>query len=182
LLRDWHDGDLAEYARLNADPEARRYFPTVLTREASDLEAGRLRQRAIDDGVTFWPVEIPGVTEFAGFTGLLRTNFEAHFTPCVEIGWRFLPEFWGKGYASEAARLALAHGFESLGLHEIVALTTVSNQPSRKVMERLGMTRNEADDFDHPRVEAGHPLRRHVLYRLKHDDWVRQGTSPGGGA
>ena len=174
VLRDWRDSDLAEFARLNADAEARRYFPTVLTREASDLEAGRARQRAIDDGFTFWPVEIPGVTEFAGFTGLLRTSFEAHFTPCVEIGWRFLPAFWGKGYASEAARLALAYGFESLNLDEIVALTTVSNQPSRKVMERIGMTRTEEDDFDHPRIEAGHPLRRHVLYRLKRDDWLRQ--------
>jgi ribosomal-protein-alanine N-acetyltransferase len=117
-------------------------------------------------------VEIPGVTPFAGFIGLAIPSFTAHFTPCVEIGWRLAAEHWGRGYATEGARAVLTLGFESLALPEIVSFTTVENHPSRRVMERIGMSRNPADDFDHPALPEGHCLQRHVLYRIGRIDRI----------
>ena len=99
--------------------------------------------------------------------GLAVPAFEAHFTPAVEVGWRLAAEHWSRGYATEAARAALDYGFTTAGLDEIVSFTVPANSRSRAVMERLGMTHDPADDFDHPRIEPGHPLRRHVLYRKR---------------
>ncbi len=171
LLRDWHDDDLDAWAAINADPVVRQYFPSVADREQAAGEMARLRDHAEQHGFTFWAVEIPGTTHFAGMVGLLRTGWAAHFTPCVEIGWRLAVSCWGQGYATEAARLALDHGFTQLELDEVVALTAVGNLPSRAVMARIGMQHNPADDFDHPRVTAGHPLQRHVLYRINRTHW-----------
>ena len=170
IVRDWRDSDLEAYAALNADPEVRRFFPNVLNREQSEAEIGRMREHAEREGFTFWAVEVPGVAELIGFTGLLRTPYPTHFTPCVEIGWRLARAHWGKGYATEAAQLCLDWGFQQPGIEEIVALAAIGNRPSHAVMERLGMQRNPADDFDHPRLEAGHPLRPHLLYRIKRQD------------
>ena len=114
-----------------------------------------------------WAVEIPGVTPFAGFLGLGRPRFEAAFTPCVEVGWRLAAEHWGRGYATEGARAALAYGFGTLGLDEIVSFTVPGNRRSIRVMEKLGMTRDPADDFDHPVLPEGHRFRRHVLFRIR---------------
>lgn len=177
LLRDWRDSDYAPFAELNADTHARRFFSSVLTTEQSDAEADRIRAHVERTGFTFWALEIPGVTDFAGFVGLIHTGFEAHFTPCVEIGWRLLPAYWGKGFASEAAQLALQHAFEVLQLDEIVALTTYNNLPSMAVMQRIGMRRRVEDDFQHPKLSEGHPLRHHVLYRISRAHWqsLRQG-------
>ena len=116
---------------------------------------------------------LKGDGAFAGVTGLAVPRFEAPFTPCVEIGWRLAPAHWGQGYATEAARAALAFGFKTAGLEEIVSFTVPANLPSRSVMERLGMTRRPEDDFDHPALPSGHELRRHVLYRLRRADWAR---------
>jgi RimJ/RimL family protein N-acetyltransferase len=113
-----------------------------------------------------WAVEIPNVTSFAGFIGLSVPRFEAHFTPCVEIGWRLAAEYWGRGYASEGARAVLTLGFETLGLDEVVSFTAPGNLRSRRVMEKIGMLHNPADDFDHPALPVGHRLRHHVLYRM----------------
>jgi RimJ/RimL family protein N-acetyltransferase len=165
-LRPWRPEDLPRYAAMNADPRVREYFPKVLTAEESDREAARIAAHFHEHGFGFWAVEAVGVTDFAGFVGLAIPGFEAHFTPCVEIGWRLAVEHWGRGYATEAARAALDCGFQRLGLKEIVAFTVPPNRRSRRVMERLGMTWSVADDFDHPRLPPGHPLRRHVLYRV----------------
>jgi RimJ/RimL family protein N-acetyltransferase len=113
-----------------------------------------------------WAIEVPGLASFIGFSGLTWARFSAHFTPCVEVGWRLAFEHWGQGYATEASRLALRYGFETLALSEIVSFTSATNHRSRAVMERLGMRRDPADDFEYPRLPEGHPLRRHVLYRL----------------
>jgi RimJ/RimL family protein N-acetyltransferase len=83
----------------------------------------------------------------------------------VEIAWRLAAAYWNRGYATEGARSALTFGFDELGLDEILSFTVPSNLPSRRVMEKIGMTRNPADDFDHPELPEGHALRRHVLYR-----------------
>lgn len=166
VLRPWRDADLVPFASLNADPEVMRYFPAPLTRGASDDLARRLRAAMQRNGFGFWAAGLRGGAGFIGFVGISRPSFEAPFTPCVEVGWRLARSFWGHGYATEAAHAALAHGFGTLGLAEIVAFTATVNLPSRRVMDRLGMTRDMAGDFDHPALPAGHPLQRHVLYRL----------------
>ena len=164
LLRQWEGRDCPCFAELNADPVAMQFFPSTLTREESDAMVGRLRAVIEQNGWGFWCLEIDG--HCAGFTGLNLPTFDAPFMPAIEIGWRMLPRYWGRGYASEAARLALDYGFGVLSAPEIVAFTAVGNLRSRAVMDRIGMQRDVAGDFDHPRVAVGHPLRRHVLYRI----------------
>ena len=164
-LRQWQMEDREPFAALNADPKVMEFFPSLLSRAESDAFVERVGAHFAIEGFGLWALEVSG--EFAGFVGLIRPPFTAHFTPCVEIGWRLATRFWGKGHATEAAREALNFGFNQLGLREIVSLTVPANHRSRAVMERLGMHRTPADDFDHPRVAEGHPLRRHVLYRIK---------------
>lgn len=151
---------------MNADPRVTEFLPTKLTRETSDAFVTRIRAHFEQHGFGLWAVEVPGATPFAGFVGLAMPRFEAHFTPCVEIGWRLGAEHWGHGYATEGARAALAFGFDALRLEEIVSMTSPMNVRSRRVMEKIGMTYDPADDFDHPMVAEGHPLRPHVLYRI----------------
>ena len=166
-LRPWRPGDLPHFAALNADPRVMEHFPKVLTAEESGRQAAAITEHFHKHGFGFWAVEAIGVADFVGVVGLSIPTFEAHFTPCVEIGWRLGCDHWKHGYATEAARAALACGFQRLGLEEIVAFTVPANRRSIAVMPRLGMTRLPADDFDHPRLPPGHPLRRHVLYRLR---------------
>jgi len=165
LLRPWRDADLAPFAALNADPDVMEFLPDLLAREESDAFATRIRAHFDEHGYGFWAVEVVGGAPFVGFVGLGHPSFEAPFVPCVEIGWRLAREHWGHGYATEAALGALAFGFGELGLQEIVAFTVPANVRSRRVMERIGMVRDPMDDFEHPRLPVGHPLRRHVLYR-----------------
>lgn len=164
ILRHWRESDRAEFARLNADPRVMEFYPSVLSRAESDEAADRIERHFVERGFGLWAVELPAVAPFIGFVGLKVPRFEAHFTPCVEIGWRLDPAHWGFGYATEGARAALAFGFDVLKLDEIVAMAVPGNHRSLAVMERLGMTRDPADDFDNPLVEG--PLKRHVLYRL----------------
>ena len=166
LLRGWTQADAAPFQQICSDPQVMEHFPALLSREESDAFAGRIEAHFEQHGFGLWAVEIPGVTPFAGFVGLSVPSFEAHFTPCVEIGWRLASTHWGRGYVTEGARAVLAFGFQTLGLREIVSFTTPDNVRSRQVMERIGMARNPADDFDHPTRPAGHPLRRLVLYRI----------------
>ncbi|MCA9038122.1 MAG: GNAT family N-acetyltransferase [Planctomycetaceae bacterium] len=166
-LRQWRPEDRPRLAELNADPRVMEFFPSVMTAEESDAMFERIELHFRQHNFGYWAVELPGVSEFAGFVGLAVPRFEAHFTPCVEIGWRLGFGFWGKGYATEAARLALRYAFTSLNLQEVVSMTAVINQRSRRVMEKLKMIRDAVDDFDHPLVPENHRLRRHVLYRLK---------------
>jgi RimJ/RimL family protein N-acetyltransferase len=167
VLRDWRDSDLAPFAALNADPDVMRHFRGPLTRAESDAFAARIRAKLHEDGWGLWAVEVIGAEPFIGFVGLARHTFEAHFTPAVEVGWRLAKPAWGRGYAPEAARAALEFAFEELGLTEIVSMTAVGNANSRRVMDKLGMTYDPADDFDYPLLEEGHPSRRCVLYRLR---------------
>jgi RimJ/RimL family protein N-acetyltransferase len=143
-----------------------RHFPAPLEREQSDALAEHARRQIEERGWGLWAVELTQEGAFIGFVGLAVPRFEAHFTPAVEIGWRLARPWWGHGYATEAARAALAFGFDELGLEEIVSFTTVANERSRRVMERLGMTHDPADDFAHPLLAADDPVSPHVLYRL----------------
>jgi RimJ/RimL family protein N-acetyltransferase len=173
VLRQWRDDDLEPFAELNADTEVMHHFPSLLTRGESDTLAARERRMITARGWGLWAVEVIDGAPFIGFVGLSVPRFEAHFTPAVEIGWRLAQEHWGQGYATEGARSVLAFGFDELGLDEIVSFTTAANQRSQRVMERIGMTRDPADDFAHPLLEPGHPLRPHVLYRLSRATWER---------
>ncbi len=166
LLRPWRDEDRAPFAAMSADARVMQFFPAVLSRAESDAGVDNIQAHFATHGFGVWAIEVPGVAPFVGFTGLAVPRFTAAFTPCVEIAWRLAADHWGKGYATEAARLSLQYGFETLGLTEIVALAVAANLRSRAVMERLGMRHDPADDFDHPMLPAGHPLRRHVLCRI----------------
>lgn len=166
LLRGWTPADRIAFAAVNADPRVMEFLGGVLTREQSDAMVDRIEAKFQRQGFGFWAVEVPGVAPFIGMVGLSVPSFDAAFMPAVEIGWRLDAAFWGRGYASEAARAALEFGFGPAGLDEVVAFTTQGNLRSRRVMERIGMTRDPADDFDHPDVAESSPLRRHVLYRI----------------
>jgi len=167
LLRAWRDDDAAPFAAMNGDPRVMEHMPKRLTREESDLLLARIRAHIEAHGFGLWAVEVVGGAPFAGWVGLMRPKFDAHFTPCVEIGWRLSHDAWGHGYATEGARAALAFGFGALGLEEIVSFTVMANARSWRVMEKIGMRRDPRDDFDHPLLPEGHPLRRHVLYRAR---------------
>ncbi len=151
---------------MNADARVMEFFPKTLTRVESDEVADRIESNFAKHGFGLYALELRETDELIGFTGLAVPAFDAPFMPCVEIGWRLAFEHWGRGLATEAARAALQSGSEGLGLKEIVAFTVPANARARRVMEKLGMTRNPEDDFDHPQIVEGHPLRRHVLYRL----------------
>lgn len=168
-LRPWREGDVEAFAALNADPQVMEHFPAPLSAAESAAAAARIAAHFERHGFGMWVVEAAGVS-FAGVVGLMIPGFAVPFAapaPCVEVGWRLARACWGRGYATEAARASVAFGFDSLGLDEIVSFTTPGNVRSRRVMERLGMIRDPAEDFDHPGLPAGHPLRRHVLYRLR---------------
>jgi RimJ/RimL family protein N-acetyltransferase len=176
VLHPWKDSDLAPWCAMNADADVRRWFPSPATEEQALGEAGRCRDAIAQRGWGMWALEVPGVLPFAGIVGLHAPHYDAPWTPAVEIGWRLPRAAWGQGLATEAARAALGFGFIELGLRQIVAITVPGNAPSRRVMSRLGMAHDEAGDFDHPLIDAGHPLRLHVLYRLRRDAWQRLAT------
>lgn len=171
ILRQWKRSDFEPFAAMSNDPRVMEFFPKMLTRQESDNLIGIFQNRIEKQGFGFWALELKTTGEFIGFTGLSKPIFKTHFTPCVEIGWRLAFEHWGKGYATEAALESLRYGFEELALAEIVAFTAVNNVRSRHVMEKLHMTYNPKDDFNHPSLPDDHPLRAHVLYRLKQEDY-----------
>ncbi len=181
LLRGWRDADRAPFAALNADPVVMEHFPHLLDRAGSDELVDRFDASWRQGGFGQWAIERAADGRFLGFAGLSRPSFDAPFMPALEIGWRLAREAWGQGYATEAALAAVAFGFDTLGLDEIVSFTVPANARSRAVMDRLGMTHDPQDDFDHPRLPVGHPLRRHVLYRLARAAWaVRTSARPAG--
>jgi ribosomal-protein-alanine N-acetyltransferase len=175
-LRPWRDGDADAFAALNADPAVMRHFAEPLSRAESDAMLARVRAHQAEHGFCFWAAERRPHGRLVGFCGLQRVPFEARFTPAVEIGWRLFPAHWGQGLAREAAELALGAAFGPLALGEVVAFTVPANAPSWGLMRRLGMRPEGA--FEHPRLPEGHPLRPHLLYRSRRDEW----TGAAGGA
>jgi ribosomal-protein-alanine N-acetyltransferase len=171
ILRHWLTADSEPFAALNADPRVMEFFPSPLTRKQSDEFIDRIAAGFESHGFGLWALELKATGAFIGFTGLSIPRFEAAFMPTVEVGWRLAKSAWGSGYATEAAEASLREGFERYGLEEIVSFTYEGNMPSRAVMERLQMTREPGDDFDHPSL-AGHRLAPHVLYRIPADRWA----------
>lgn len=162
-LRPLNEADRDVFAGLNADPVVMEFFSECWSREKSDAALDRMCRHWREHGFGYWAVELAEIP-FAGVCGLLNVPFEASFTPAIEVGYRLTPRCWNQGLATEAAAASLRYGFEQLDLSEIVAYAVTSNVRSRRVMEKLGM--HYAQDFDHPRIEEGHPRRRHALYRI----------------
>jgi RimJ/RimL family protein N-acetyltransferase len=171
ILRQWQKSDREPFALCNGDHEVMEYFPARLSVSESNAFADRAAQGLTDRGWGLWAAEVVDTGCFAGFVGLNPAGFPARFTPAVEIGWRLGRAFWGQGLATEAARAVLDHGFEQLQLGEIVSFTSARNLRSQRVMQKLAMSHDAVDDFDHPNLPPGHELRRHVLYRLTAATW-----------
>ncbi len=167
VLRSWRDADLEPWYAMNADPRVMEFFPSLYTREDAERTMAKMREYLERDGYGWWVLERKEDASFAGVIALQTVPFEAPFTPATEVGWRLAHAYWGSGYATEGARAALDFAFNERKLDEVVAMTALSNVRSQKVMERLGMTHDPRDDFDHPLIEAGHRLNRHVLYRVR---------------
>lgn len=171
ILRRWRLSDRVPFSRLNADPRAMEFMPGVLSRAKSDRLADRIEAHFLEHGFGLCAVELRQSHCFVGFIGLSVPGFQAKFTPCVEIGCRLSPAHWGQGLATEGSREMVGSAFDVVGLEALVSFTAAGNLRSRRVMEKLGMTRDPTEDFDHPLLPEGHPLRRHVLYRLRRSEF-----------
>lgn len=169
-LRQWQEADFEPFASLSSDKKVMAHFPKLLSREESDALAKRLQAAITQYGWGLWATELKATQEFIGFVGLHIPLIDLPCSPCVEMGWRLDTRYWGKGYATEAAKAAINFGFESLYLQEIVACTALENFRSQRVMQRLGMQAENAV-FEHPNVPIGHALRPHYLYRLLRTQW-----------
>lgn len=176
-LRQWQASDFAIFAQINADPEVMRYFPKVLSTELSDVIARKCQRLIRDNGWGFWAVSLKNASKqtdaFIGMVGLNQTHADLPFAPSIEIGWRLHKDYWGQGYATEAAQAAVQFAFETLALSEVIAFTAVINQPSQKVMQRLGMIDTQ-ENFYHPMLNADHELAEHVLYKIKREKWLKR--------
>ncbi|MFZ9009844.1 MAG: GNAT family N-acetyltransferase [bacterium] len=173
-LSDFSASNLPDLAKMNADPEVMRYFPATLNPEESVALLQRITEHQRINGYSLFALHLKESDAFVGWCGLMVVPFEAHFTPAVEIGWRLNKIFWGKGLATEAAEAVLRLGFLELGLSEIVSFTAELNQPSIRVMQKIGMQSEPKDAFDHPKLPTNHPLQRHILYRLTKSLWLEQ--------
>jgi len=169
-LRQWRESDREPFAALNAAPEVMAFFEAPQSRAASDASIDAWQLQIAEQGWSNWAVELRSSGEFIGFTGLSAPRRTFSFSPCVEVGWRLARRFWGRGFATEAARAALKVAFERLALPEVISFTALGNLRSRAVMERIGL-RNTGQDFEHPGISPGHPLRLHCLYRLTREQW-----------
>ena len=175
ILRQWKDADLDPWAEMNTDPRVMEFFPVNYDRVRSDETAHRTRDELERLGYGFWVVEPKATGKFSGIIGINEIPYEVPFTPKTEVGWRLTYDAWGHGYATEGAKACLGVAFNTLGWDEVVAITALVNARSEKVMQRLGMSRDLSADFDHPRVEEGSFLRRHMLYRIRKDEFTAKG-------
>lgn len=179
ILRQWKDEDYVAYAELNADPDVMKYFPKTYSKSESDDQADLIRKLIAENGWGFWAVELKTTGQFIGFVGLngIDENSDIPNAPFIEIGWRLSSEFWGVGYAPEAAERALGFAFETLSAPAIYAFTPLQNEPSKRVMQKLGMV-DTYQDFNHPKVLAGNPLERHCLYGITKEQWCESNQNP----
>lgn len=172
ILRLWKESDRNPFSRLNTDPRVMEFLPGCLSREQSDALVDRITAHFRRHGFGLFAAELRRDGAFIGFVGLSVPSFEAPFMPSVEIGWRLAAEYWNRGLATEGAQAVVRYAFETLRLQELVSFTVPANLSSRRLMEKIGMTHDPANDFEHPKLPEGHPLRRHVLYRLKRSAWT----------
>lgn len=174
ILRTFKDADLEPMTDINQDPKAMKYFPALQDKEQTRQLINRIQTHYDTYGYSLYAVELKQTQQMIGFVGLLRADFDAHFTPTVEIGWRLASNHWNKGYAAEAAKAVLNYAFTKLDLDELVSFTSENNKRSCHLMEKIGMHHDSQDDFDHPKLEKTNPLCRHVLYRLTKAEYINQ--------
>jgi RimJ/RimL family protein N-acetyltransferase len=179
VLREWKDSDNEPFALLNADPRVMEFMSKALTRVESDVFIEKIKAHFAEHGFGLFAASLRDNQKFVGYIGLSARTFKSDFAPYTEIGWRLAAEYWNKGLATEGARAVLRHSFTTLNLPEVVSYTVPSNIGSRRVMEKIGLVHQQSDDFDHPNLPAGHPLRRHVLYRLRRSEWIAMQTQVG---
>ena len=177
ILRAWNESDLNSMVAINQEPEVCKYLPAIGNRETTIALIQRITEHDNEHGFSLYAVELKSTHEMIGFLGLMTLSFEAHFTPAIEIGWRLSSQYWNKGYATEGAMAVLSHAFTELNLEELVSFTVVDNYASRRVMEKIGMQHNPADDFNHPKIPNDSPLSRHVLYRLSKVNYLKNSHS-----
>ena len=175
-LRQWKDSDLIAFAKLSADPEVMKFYPSTLKKNESDDLAYKIKGLIAQRGWGFWAVEEIKTKKFIGFVGLHKPTYDLPVTPCVEVGWRLAKEYWGNGYATEASNKSLDFAFNKLSLDTVYSFTSVANIKSRAVMERIGMV-NINKNFEHPIIPKGHPLREHVLYQITRKEWQKHKNS-----
>ncbi len=171
ILRPFEERDIDQMSLIEQDPKVREFLPGAGNREKTAVLIHKIIRHQDDHGFSFYAVELKSTGEMIGWCGLMIPSFEAHFMPAVEIGWRIASSQWNHGYATEAAKAVLQYAFENLQLNEVVSFTVPDNNRSRRVMEKIGLHHNSADDFDHPKLEKLHPLCRHVLYRISQNEW-----------
>ncbi|MEY2903152.1 MAG: hypothetical protein RLY89_2258 [Bacteroidota bacterium] len=164
LLRQWKLEDLSAYATMNADPKVMEHFPATLSKEESWNHLQKMQAQIQEKGYGTFALELKKEGTLIGFTGLSIPNFDAEFTPCVEIGWRIASPYWRLGYAFEAAKACLNFAFNEIGLTEIFSFTATTNKPSENLMKKLGM--QKCGEFEHPKLPMGHSLRKHVIYSI----------------
>lgn len=171
ILRTWKPSDCQPMLDINQDPQVMEYFPRLQDLATTKKLIETINEHQKEHNFSLYATELKETNEFIGFIGLITIDFDAHFTPAVEIGWRLSRAHWGKGYAPEGARVVLDYGFRELHLPEIVSVTAVENKKSRRVMEKIGLHYDPADDFDHPKLADDSPLKRHVVYRLSREQY-----------
>jgi len=177
ILRTWRDEDLESMFAINQDPKVMEYFPSLQDLDMTKNFIDKVNAHFENHGYSLYATVRKDTNEFIGFIGLLIAEFESHFTPATEIGWRLSSNHWGQGFATEGAKAVLDYAFRELKIPEIVSFTAASNAKSIRVMQKIGLQHNEANDFDHPKLDDESPLKRHVLYRLIREKYT-QGESP----
>lgn len=171
ILRDWEKSDVDPMTKINQDKKVNEFLPGPYTQEQTKAMIDRWQQHYLEKGYGLYAVELKSTHEIIGFLGLMSPSFEAHFTPAIEIGWRLASQHWNQGYATEGAKAVLHYAFIKLRLNEVVSFTVVNNLASRRVMEKIGLKHAFNDDFEHPNLDSTSSLRKHVLYRLKREDY-----------
>ena len=168
FLRNWKEEDFSPFAQLNQDSEVMRYMPSTLSGIESKQWAIKMQSFIRRKGYGLFALEEKVTGLFIGYTGIFPVTFSSFFTPALEIAWRLNKAYWGKGYATEAAGVCL-EGLNLWGLKaKIVSFTSTSNTKSEAVMKRIGL--RKGSEFDHPKLDKGHPLSRHILYELERSD------------
>ena len=172
VLRSWTEEDRAPFSALNNDPDVMRYFPSLQSLEVSNASIAKRMKHDREYGVCFWAADLRDTGQFIGFVGIEYVAEDIPGKGSLEIGWRIDKDHWGKGLAPEGAKACLAYAFGPLKVTEVVSFTSKNNLPSQRVMEKIGMTREHENDFDHPAVLDGHPIKPHVFYRIKAADFA----------
>ena len=172
ILRQWRDSDFLPFSQISADKDVMEFYPNPLSQEESYKMATRIQSLIAERGWGFWALELPNQEDFIGFVGLHKPKETLPFSPCVEIGWRLAKEYWGRGYATEAAKESIKYAFNEINLEEVVSFTTLANARSQNIMQKIGMS-NTGNNFMHPDIECNHPRCEHVLFKITKSEWVQ---------